>query len=95
MRESFATSERGDRCGRNGTYYTEPYSEPLRRLIREQFGVSERLIHINAGSELILRWLFNRLGQQVHLLTPTYVLFPEIRAALHGDTASARGRIRL
>lgn len=59
-------------------YYTEPYSEPLRRLISERTGVLERLIHINAGSELILRQLFQRLGHQVHLLTPTYVLFPEI-----------------
>lgn len=58
-------------------YYTEPYSEPLRRLIAEQVGAPERLIHINAGSELILRQLFDRLGQQVHLLTPTYALFPE------------------
>jgi histidinol-phosphate aminotransferase len=40
--------------------------------------VPERLIHINAGSELILRQLFDRFGQQVHLLTPTYVLFPDI-----------------
>jgi histidinol-phosphate aminotransferase len=40
--------------------------------------VPERLIHINAGSELILRQLFDRFGQQVHLLTPTYSLFPEI-----------------
>ena len=59
-------------------YYTEPYSAPLRRLISEQIGVPERLIHINAGSELILRQLFDRYGQQVHLLTPTYMLFPEI-----------------
>jgi histidinol-phosphate aminotransferase len=59
-------------------YYTEPYSAPLRRLIARQVGVPERLIHINAGSELILRQLFDRFGQQVHLLTPTYVLFPEI-----------------
>lgn len=59
-------------------HYTEPYSAPLRRLIGEQTGVSERLIHINAGSELILRQLFDRFGQQVHLLTPTYALFPEI-----------------
>lgn len=29
-------------------------------------------------SELILRQIFDRLGDQVHLLTPTYVLFPEI-----------------
>ena len=62
----------------HSNYYTEPYSAPLRKLISEQTGVSERLIHINAGSELILRQLFDRFGQQVHLLTPTYVLFPEI-----------------
>ena len=62
----------------HGNYYTEPYSAPLRRLISEQLGVSERLIHINAGSELILRQLFDRHGQQVPLLTPTYALFPEI-----------------
>jgi histidinol-phosphate aminotransferase len=59
-------------------YYTEPYSAPLRRLLSDQLGVPERLIHINAGSELILRQLFQRFGQQVHLLTPTYALFPEI-----------------
>jgi histidinol-phosphate aminotransferase len=59
-------------------YYTEAYSAPLRRLLGEQLGVPERLIHINAGSELILRQLFARLGKHVHLLTPTYVLFPEI-----------------
>jgi histidinol-phosphate aminotransferase len=59
-------------------YYTEAYSAPLRRLISAQLNVSERLIHINAGSELILRQIFDRFGQQVHLLTPTYVLFPDI-----------------
>jgi len=59
-------------------YYTEAYSAPLRRLISERIGVPQRLIHINAGSELILRQLFDRLGQRVHLLTPTYPLFPEI-----------------
>lgn len=61
-----------------GNYYTEAYSAPLRRLIVGQLSVPERLIHINAGSELILRQLFDRFGQQVHLLTPTYALFPEI-----------------
>jgi histidinol-phosphate aminotransferase len=66
-------------------YYTEPYSAPLRRLISEQVGVPERFIHINAGSELILRQLFDRFGQQVHLLTPTYVLFSEI-ALQHTET---------
>jgi len=59
-------------------FYTEPHSEPLRRLIAGQLGVSERLIHINAGSELILRQIFDRLGDRVHLLSPTYALFPEI-----------------
>jgi histidinol-phosphate aminotransferase len=59
-------------------YYTEAHSAPLRRLISAQLGVPERLIHINAGSELILRQLFDRFGAQVHLLTPTYPLFHEI-----------------
>jgi len=62
----------------HSNYYTEAYSAPLRRLVSEQIGVPERLIHINAGSELILRQLFDRFGQQVHLLMPTYSLFPEI-----------------
>jgi histidinol-phosphate aminotransferase len=59
-------------------YYTEAFSAPLRRLLSEQIGVPEELIHINAGSELILRQLFARLGKRVHVLTPTYALFPEI-----------------
>lgn len=62
----------------HGNYYTEAYSAPLRRLIAQQIEVPEDLIHINAGSELILRQLFQRFGQQVHLLSPTYPLFPEI-----------------
>jgi histidinol-phosphate aminotransferase len=62
----------------HSNYYTEAYSAPLRRLIAQQLGVPERLIHINAGSELILRQLFERYGQRVHLLMPTYPLFPEI-----------------
>ena len=61
-----------------GNYYTEPFSQPLRRVIAERIGVPEQLIHINAGSELILRQIFDRLGQQVHVLTPTYPLFLEI-----------------
>lgn len=59
-------------------FYTEPHSAPLRALIAQRLGVSERLVHINAGSELILRQLFDRFGQNVHLLTPTYTLFTEI-----------------
>ncbi|MEF8863820.1 MAG: histidinol-phosphate transaminase [Haloarculaceae archaeon] len=59
-------------------YYTEPYSEPLRTLLSEKLEIPEPHLHINAGSELILRQLFDRFGQHVHLLTPTYPLFPEI-----------------
>jgi histidinol-phosphate aminotransferase len=59
-------------------YYTEPYSAPLRRFIADTNDIPERLVHINAGSELILRQIFARIGQRVHLLTPTYPLFPEI-----------------
>lgn len=59
-------------------YYTEAFSQPLRSLISEQIVVPERYVHINAGSELILRQLFDRFGDRVHLLTPTYALFPEI-----------------
>jgi histidinol-phosphate aminotransferase len=65
----------------HGNYYTEPFSAPLRRMLAEQHEVPERLVHINAGSELILRQLFQRLGERVHLLTPTYALFPEIAAS--------------
>jgi histidinol-phosphate aminotransferase len=59
-------------------YYTEPYSAPLRQLISERIRVPISSIHINAGSELILRQIFDRIGQQAHLLTPTYSLFTEI-----------------
>lgn len=62
-------------------YYTEAYSAPLRRLIAECLGVPERLVHVNAGSELILRQLFARFVQRVHLLTPTFALFPDIARA--------------
>lgn len=59
-------------------HYTEPYSAPLRALLADRIGVSTEHIHLNAGSELILRQLFDCFGQRVHLLTPTYPLFPEI-----------------
>ena len=59
-------------------YYTEAYSAPLRDWLAGSLGLPARNIHINAGSELILRQLFERLGERVHLLTPTYPLFPEI-----------------
>lgn len=59
-------------------YYTEAFSGPLRDLLSSQLSIEPKYIHINAGSELILRQLFDRFGQQVHLLSPTYALFPEI-----------------
>jgi histidinol-phosphate aminotransferase len=59
-------------------HYTEAYSAPLRRFLAGMLGVPETHIHINAGSELILRQIFDRFGNRVHLLTPTYPLFPEI-----------------
>ena len=59
-------------------FYTKAFSAPLRAKIAGQIGIPEHCIHINAGSELILRQLFAMLGKQVHLLTPTYSLFPEI-----------------
>jgi len=59
-------------------HYTEAYSAPLRSLLSDRLGVPESHLHINAGSELILRQLFDRFGRRVHLLTPTYPLFPEI-----------------
>lgn len=43
---------------------------------------------INAGSELILRQLFDRFGQQVHLLTP------RITTALSEDNRRFAGALR-
>lgn len=59
-------------------HYTEPYSWKLKERISEYTNVSEENIHINAGSELILRQLFSLYGQKVHLISPTYYLFEEI-----------------
>jgi histidinol-phosphate aminotransferase len=76
-----AAIEAAERELPRSNHYTEPFSAPLRAALAERLDVSERLVHVNAGSELILRQLFARLGQQVHLLTPTYGLFPEIAGA--------------
>ncbi|MFC4247010.1 pyridoxal phosphate-dependent aminotransferase [Natribaculum luteum] len=59
-------------------HYTEPHSEPLRDLLADRLEVRTGNVHVNAGSELILRQLFDRFGQHVHLLAPTYPLFSEI-----------------
>ena len=62
-------------------HYTEAHSDPLRDRLADRLGVPTDHVHVNAGSELILRQLFDRFGQQAHLVTPTYPLFPEIAPA--------------
>jgi histidinol-phosphate aminotransferase len=59
-------------------HYTEPYSRKLKERISDYINVPVDNIHINAGSELILRQLFLRYGRRVHLISPTYYLFEEI-----------------
>ena len=59
-------------------HYTEPYSSRLKERISTHIGAPAENIHINAGSELILRQLFSLYGKKVHLISPTYYLFEEI-----------------
>lgn len=59
-------------------HYTEPYSSKLRDAISRHTSAPAENIHINAGSELILRQLFALYGRKVHLISPTYYLFEEI-----------------
>jgi histidinol-phosphate aminotransferase len=59
-------------------HYTEPYSWKLKEKISGYVNVPVENIHINAGSELILRQLFLCYGQRVYLISPTYYLFEEI-----------------
>ncbi|MEJ2695944.1 MAG: histidinol-phosphate transaminase [Candidatus Sulfobium sp.] len=59
-------------------HYTEPYSLKLKERISEYAEVPVDNIHINAGSELILRQLFSLYGRKVHMFSPTYYLFDEI-----------------
>jgi histidinol-phosphate aminotransferase len=59
-------------------HYTEPYSGELKDRISAYAGVPVSNIHINAGSELILRQIFSLYGRKVHMFSPTYYLFEEI-----------------
>ena len=59
-------------------HYTEPYSDKLKSHISKYLQIPNENIHINAGSELILRQIFLRFGKKVHLISPTYYLFEEI-----------------
>ena len=63
---------------RLSNHYTEPYSLKLKERISEYAGVPAENIHINAGSELILRQIFSLYGRKVHMFSPTYYLFEEI-----------------
>lgn len=58
--------------------YTEPFSLKLKERIAEYINVPVENVHVNAGSELVLRQLFSLYGQRVHLISPTYYLFEEI-----------------
>jgi histidinol-phosphate aminotransferase len=67
-----------DRQAPQSNRYTEPYSHALKESISAYVQVPVENIHINAGSELILRQLFVLYGQRTHLFSPTYYLFEEI-----------------
>jgi histidinol-phosphate aminotransferase len=59
---------------KKSNFYTEPYSMRLKEEISDYIDVPTDHIHINAGSELIIRQLFSIFGQKVHLLVPTWIL---------------------
>jgi histidinol-phosphate aminotransferase len=59
-------------------HYTEPHSWKLLEKISNYVRVPVKNIHVNAGSELILRQIFSMYGNKVHLIAPTYYLFEEI-----------------
>jgi len=61
-------------------FYTEQYSQPLREAIGSYCGVTPAHVHVNAGSELILRQVMGRFGKKVHLISPTFALFEEAAA---------------
>lgn len=59
-------------------FYTEAYSQPLREVIAQYCGVTTDYVHINAGSELILRQLVRKFAKRTHLIAPSFALFEEI-----------------
>ena len=60
---------------KRSNFYTEPYSMRLKEEISNYIDVPTDYIHINAGSELIVRQLLSIFGQRVHILTPTWIIF--------------------
>lgn len=63
---------------KKSNFYTEPRSERLKSLISDSIDVPAGHIHINAGSELIIRQLCSLFSKKTHLLTPTWTLFEKI-----------------
>ena len=63
---------------KRSNFYTEPYSMKLKEEISNYIDVPTDYIHINAGSELIVRQLLSIFGQRVHILTPTWIIFEKI-----------------
>jgi len=59
-------------------FYTEPYSMRLKEKISNYIGAPTDHIHVNAGSELIIRQLISIFGKKVHLLAPTWAIFETI-----------------
>ena len=59
-------------------FYTEPYSMRLKEEISNYIDVPTDHIHINAGSELIIRQLLSIFGKKVHLLAPTWEIFEKV-----------------
>ena len=53
----------------SSNHYTEPYSHNLKAHISNYIQIPNENIHINAGSELILRQIFSRFGKKVHLIS--------------------------
>ncbi len=63
---------------KRSNFYTEPYSMRLKEEISNYIDVPTNYIHINAGSELIVRQLLLIFGQRVHILTPTWIIFEKM-----------------
>lgn len=63
---------------KRSNFYTEPYSMRLKEEISNFLDVPKDYIHINAGSELIIRQLLSIFGQKVHILAPTWTLYEKV-----------------
>jgi len=63
---------------KRSNFYTEPYSMRLKEEISNFLDVPKDYIHINAGSELIIRQLLSLFGKKVHILAPTWTLYERV-----------------